>query len=149
MPIDTLKIDRSFVNHVDCDPEKIEMIRTIVSLAWNLGIDVVAEGVETKKQMYQLQALRCDYAQGYYFSRPVDAAAAKTLKQFELNGVETHSAEPIHQMSTRNIKLFDSDCQQATQQFLLSNLLDLDDNNLSLKGEDESTSQFKSPLRWQ
>ena len=148
MPIDTLKIDRSFVNHVDCDPEKIEMIRTIVSLAWNLGIDVVAEGVETKKQMYQLQALRCDYAQGYYFSRPIDAAAAKTLKQFELNGVETHSAEPIHQMCTRNIKLFDSDCQQATQQFLLSNLLDLGENNLPLPGEDESTSKFKSPLQW-
>jgi len=45
-------------SNVDCDPEKIEMIRTIVSLAWNLGMNVVAEGVETKKQMYQLQALR-------------------------------------------------------------------------------------------
>lgn len=149
LPIDTLKIDRSFVNHVDCDPEKIEMIRTIVSLAWNLGMDVVAEGVETKKQMYQLQALRCDYGQGYYFSRPVDADAAKTLKQFDLNGVETQSAEPIHQMSTRHVPFFDSNCQQATQQFLLSNLLDLNGNNLPLKGEDESASKFKYPLQRQ
>jgi EAL domain-containing protein (putative c-di-GMP-specific phosphodiesterase class I) len=79
MPIDTLKIDRSFVNHVDCDPEKIEIIRTIVDLAWNLGMSVVAEGVETKKQMYQLQGLRSEFAQGYFFSKPVDSKAAEAL----------------------------------------------------------------------
>ena len=86
LPIDTLKIDRSFVNHVDCDPEKIEIIRTIVALAWNLGMDIVAEGVETKKQMFQLQALRCDYGQGYFFSKPLAASAAKVLEHFELQG---------------------------------------------------------------
>ena len=79
LPIDTLKIDRSFVNNVDCDPEKIEIIRTVVSLAWNLGMDIVAEGVETKKQMYQLQALKCEYAQGYLFSKPVDSKMVEVL----------------------------------------------------------------------
>jgi diguanylate cyclase (GGDEF)-like protein/PAS domain S-box-containing protein len=105
MPIDTLKIDRSFVHDVDCDPEKIEIIRTIVGLSWNLGMNVVAEGVETKKQMYQLQALNCDYGQGYFFSRPVNAKAAKALKQFELKKTGNTAIEPQHQMPTYQIKL--------------------------------------------
>jgi diguanylate cyclase (GGDEF)-like protein/PAS domain S-box-containing protein len=79
LPIDTLKIDRSFVNNVDCEPEKIEIIRTIVALAWNLGMNVVAEGVETKTQMYQLQALKSEYGQGYFFSKPTDSATAEAL----------------------------------------------------------------------
>ena len=79
LPIDTLKIDRSFVNNVDCDPEKIKIIRSVASLAWNLGMDIVAEGVETKKQMYQLQALQCEYAQGYLFSKPVDSTMVEAL----------------------------------------------------------------------
>ncbi|MGL5923061.1 putative bifunctional diguanylate cyclase/phosphodiesterase, partial [Chroococcidiopsis sp.] len=77
LPIDTLKIDRSFVNNVDCEPEKIEIIRTIVALAWNLGMNVVAEGVETKTQMYQLQALKSEYGQGYFFSKPTDSEAVE------------------------------------------------------------------------
>ena len=78
-PIDTLKIDRSFVNDVDVDAEKIEIISTVVALAWNLGMDVVAEGVETKKQMYQLKALKCEFGQGYFFSRPLDSEKAGAL----------------------------------------------------------------------
>ncbi len=96
LPIDTLKIDRSFVNHVDCDPEKIEIIRTIVALAWNLGMDIVAEGVETKKQMFQLQALRCDYGQGYFFSKPLAADAAKVLEHFELQGEGRYPVQSTH-----------------------------------------------------
>jgi len=83
MPIDTLKIDRSFVNNVEFDPEKIEIIRTIIALAWNLGMNVVAEGVETKKQMYQLQALKCEFGQGYFFSKPVDSQMAEALLSSE------------------------------------------------------------------
>lgn len=78
-PIDTLKIDRSFVTDVDRELGKIEIIRTVVGLAWNLGMDTVAEGVETKTQMYQLKTLKCNFAQGYYFSRPLDAKAAEAL----------------------------------------------------------------------
>lgn len=83
-PINTLKIDRSFVNSIDTDIEKMEIIRTVVTLAWNLGLDVVAEGVETAEQFSQLKALRCESAQGYFFSKPVDSAAAQTLIAKEL-----------------------------------------------------------------
>lgn len=144
MPFDTLKIDRSFVNNVDCDPEKIEMIRTIVSLAWNLGMNVVAEGVETKKQMYQLQALRCDYGQGYYFARPLDAKTARTMKQFELN--DDVAIQPKPHKSAHKLPLIDSHSQQATQVFLLSNLLDLNQNKSSQEDND-STSIYELPLQ--
>ena len=78
-PIDTLKIDRSFVKGIDIDPEKLEIIRTILALACNLGMDVVAEGVETRKQMYQLKALQCEFGQGYLFSKPLDAEMAEAF----------------------------------------------------------------------
>lgn len=81
LPIDTLKIDRSFVNSIDVDGEKLELVRTIVSLAWNLGMDVVAEGVETAMQLAQLKALRCESAQGYYFSKPLKAEDAALFWQ--------------------------------------------------------------------
>jgi EAL domain-containing protein (putative c-di-GMP-specific phosphodiesterase class I) len=55
------------------------MVRAIVALAHSLGMDVVAEGVETADQLARLQTLECEYAQGFYFSRPVDAAAAGEL----------------------------------------------------------------------
>jgi EAL domain-containing protein (putative c-di-GMP-specific phosphodiesterase class I) len=86
-PIDTLKIDRSFVNNVDVDAEKLEIIRTVVALAWNLGMDVVAEGVETNKQMYQLKALKCEFGQGYFFSRPLDSETAEALITAELQQI--------------------------------------------------------------
>ena len=78
-PIDTLKIDRSFINRVDVDLEQLEIVRTIIQLAWNLGINVIAEGVETYKQLMQLKALRCEYAQGFFFSKPLDSEAAATF----------------------------------------------------------------------
>lgn len=77
--LDTLKIDRSFVRDVDLSVEKIEIIRTIIALAWNLGMDVVAEGIETKKQLFQLRSLKCEYGQGYLFAKPLDRAASEAL----------------------------------------------------------------------
>ncbi|MDZ8051551.1 MAG: EAL domain-containing protein [Aulosira sp. ZfuVER01] len=71
-PIDVLKIDRSFVNQIDRDGEQLAIIRAIVTLAHNLGMSVVAEGVETMNQLLQLRLLECDQAQGYLFSRPLD-----------------------------------------------------------------------------
>ena len=79
LPIDTLKIDRSFVSRMGANGEDSEIVGTIVSLAHNLKLDVIAEGVETAKQLTQLQALGCEYGQGYYFSRPVNAEAASDL----------------------------------------------------------------------
>lgn len=78
-PIDTLKIDRSFISKIDSDGEQLAIVRTIITLAWNLGMDVVAEGVETSKHLAQIRALHCDYAQGYFFCKPVGAEAATQL----------------------------------------------------------------------
>jgi len=72
-PIDSLKIDRSFVRHVDEAGEQLEIVRTIITLAWNLGINTVAEGVETTRHLNQLRSLRCDYGQGYLFAKPLPA----------------------------------------------------------------------------
>src|SRR5712692_5208918 len=71
---DTLKLDRSFVARIDSSSKHAEIVRTILSLARALGMDVVAEGVETPAQVAQLEILHCDYAQGYHFARPMDAA---------------------------------------------------------------------------
>ncbi|MCA1619004.1 MAG: EAL domain-containing protein [Acidobacteria bacterium] len=78
-PIDTLKIDRSFVTRMANNTENVEIVRTIVMLAQNLGMDVVAEGVETKEQLKILRDLRCEYGQGYYFSRPSSASDAEKI----------------------------------------------------------------------
>ena len=75
-PLDTLKIDRSFVSRIDEADENIEIVRTVITLAENMGMEVVAEGVETLGQLVQLRKLKCQYGQGYLFSKPVDAAAA-------------------------------------------------------------------------
>ena len=78
-PIDTLKIDRSFVTRMAENNENMEIVRTIVMLAHNLKMNVVAEGVETEQQLMQLMALGCGYAQGFYFSKPLDAKIATRL----------------------------------------------------------------------
>jgi diguanylate cyclase (GGDEF)-like protein len=74
-PVDTLKIDRSFIGRIGEAAENIEIVRTIVSLAENMGMEVVAEGVETLAQFSQLRTLNCQYGQGYLFSRPAEATA--------------------------------------------------------------------------
>ncbi|MGH9425454.1 MAG: EAL domain-containing protein, partial [Terriglobia bacterium] len=78
-PVHTLKVDRSFVSRMGANGENSEIVRTIISLAHNLNLDVIAEGVETAEQRSQLQALGCEFGQGYYFSRPVDAPSASAL----------------------------------------------------------------------
>ncbi len=78
-PIDTLKIDRSFVTRMVDNSENIEIVRTIVMLAQVLGMDVVAEGVETKEQLALLRKLGCENGQGYYFSRPTSTTEAEKI----------------------------------------------------------------------
>ncbi|HJU54393.1 MAG TPA: EAL domain-containing protein [Pyrinomonadaceae bacterium] len=75
-PITILKIDRSFVSGMSNQTENVEIIRSIVMLARNLGMTVVAEGVETEEQVAQLRELGCKHAQGYLFSRPARAEDA-------------------------------------------------------------------------
>jgi len=76
-PVDTLKVDRSFVSRLGLDPENQEIVRAIVALAHSLGLDVVAEGVEESGQAAMLQALGCECVQGFYFSRPLDVDRAQ------------------------------------------------------------------------
>ena len=78
-PLDMLKIDRSFVSRMGVDDENSEIVRAIVTLAHNLSMNVTAEGVETTEQLALLQVLKCEYGQGYFFSKPVDAEAAAAL----------------------------------------------------------------------
>ncbi len=78
-PIDTLKIDRSFIGKMNADTRNLEIVRTIIALARNLGMHVTAEGIETAEQLAQLRALRCEYGQGYLFSKPLEGEAIKRL----------------------------------------------------------------------
>jgi diguanylate cyclase (GGDEF)-like protein/PAS domain S-box-containing protein len=79
-PLDTLKIDRSFTSAMGSGGKEESMIvRTIMPLAHNLGLDVVAEGVETNEQVNLLKELRCKYAQGFFFSRPIHADDAQRM----------------------------------------------------------------------
>jgi len=78
-PIDELKIDRSFVSGMEFDQRNAQLVQAIVGLARNLGVAVVAEGVETAEQLQALRALGCDYAQGFLFSEPVPADQAEAL----------------------------------------------------------------------
>ncbi len=76
-PVTTLKIDRSFVQRIGTENERPAILRGIVMLARNLDIEVIAEGVETEGQLAQLRHLECEHAQGFYFSHPLDAEAAR------------------------------------------------------------------------
>jgi EAL domain-containing protein (putative c-di-GMP-specific phosphodiesterase class I) len=78
-PIDELKIDRSFVTRMEHDPRNAQLVHAIVGLAQNLGVSVVAEGVETREQLDALRALHCEYAQGFLFSVPVPVSEAEAL----------------------------------------------------------------------
>jgi PAS domain S-box-containing protein len=74
-PVDTLKIDRTFISGMESDPETCEIVKIIVALAHNLGMEVVAEGIEEQSQMAALRSLGCELGQGYLFSKPEDAAS--------------------------------------------------------------------------
>ncbi|MBL0914827.1 MAG: EAL domain-containing protein, partial [Sphingopyxis sp.] len=76
LPLDVLKIDRSFVDHMVEDRDKAAIVRTIQSLAEVLGMRTTAEGVETADQARLLSALGCDFGQGYLFAHPMDTSAA-------------------------------------------------------------------------
>ena len=100
---DTVKVDRSFVSRIGNGENGAGMVCSIVALAQNLGMDVVAEGVETAEQLSQLAALGCEYVQGFYLSKPVDVAAADGLiasqpwrgcDEFEF-GPRRERAEPV------------------------------------------------------
>jgi len=79
LPIDGLKIDRSFIKSMGDHGENQQIVKTILMLARDMGISVIAEGVETATQLAQIKALGCEYGQGYLFSKPVDGSTAEML----------------------------------------------------------------------
>lgn len=79
LPVDKLKIDRSFVRALEDGPQDVAIVRTIIELARTLGLTVVAEGVESETQWRLLQGARCHEMQGYLFSRPVSPASCARL----------------------------------------------------------------------
>mgnify|MGYP000865455012 CR=1 FL=1 len=79
LPIDTLKIDRSFINKLAFNGEQTNIIETILMLGSNLGMDVVAEGIETVEQREKLQKMKCSRGQGFLFSRPLEESAITSL----------------------------------------------------------------------
>ena len=95
-PVQTLKVDRSFVSSMHGGAQQSEIVRAIVGLAHNLGMDVIAEGVETPQQLALLSSLNCRRAQGYFFSRPVPAAEAERLI---VDGPPAFWSEPAESVS--------------------------------------------------
>jgi len=85
LPIDVLKIDKSFVSDATTDPDDAALVMAIIALAHNLRLKVIAEGVETEEQRRFLHLLRCDEWQGYLYSKPLPAIAFTELLSQEQN----------------------------------------------------------------
>jgi len=96
-PFHDLKIDRSFVSKLEAGDKDAEIVKVINSLAKNLGMDVVAEGIETEAQWCLLHHLACRYGQGYYFSKPLEGLAASKLIEcggFPARGPQMLTVQP-------------------------------------------------------
>lgn len=95
LPVNILKIDRRFISELETDDNQAEIVNTIVTMAHNLGMQVIAEGVETTTQHVRLNALGCEYGQGYLISRPIDSAMAEELTLRQLSYLP-HKREEVN-----------------------------------------------------
>jgi len=100
-PISTLKIDCSFVSRMSGNNENTEIVRTIMSLAGNLGMDVTAEGVETLDQVTKLRTFGCEKGQGFFFSRPLAARDAEDLLNATVPPFQIHHNNNVQSMVDR------------------------------------------------
>ena len=94
-PISVLKVDKSFIHRLGMDPQDDAIVRSIVTLASDLGMQVVAEGIETAEQLELLRALHCDYGQGYYFSRPLPGHQAEAFVTPTAGVLEPATIRPL------------------------------------------------------
>jgi len=78
-PVDALKIDKSFIKMIGVQEESLKIIEMIKALADHLGLILIAEGVEDAKQIHFLRSINCEYAQGFYFAKPLDSQSATSL----------------------------------------------------------------------
>lgn len=100
LPIDTLKLDRSFVSGATTDANDAALVMAIVTLAHNLSLKVIAEGIETTDQLNLLRLLRCDEGQGYLFSKPQPAETIhQTLSKESINHSSGTIAKPAQRQS--------------------------------------------------
>lgn len=100
LPISALKIDRSFVSMIDSEGRNDEIVRSIITLSRNLGLKVIAEGVETQSQLEALKRLNCESAQGYYFAAPMTFDALKEfLNHKETSNIPVSNFEDVSSLS--------------------------------------------------
>ncbi|MBE9228305.1 EAL domain-containing protein [Phormidium sp. LEGE 05292] len=85
LPFNSVKIDRSFITNISTEEDSVNIVRAIITLAHQLNINVIAEGIETEQQCRKLQELGCEFGQGYFFARPLDAKAAQSLLMARVN----------------------------------------------------------------
>jgi EAL domain-containing protein (putative c-di-GMP-specific phosphodiesterase class I) len=102
-PIDMLKIDRTFVGRMNDGDENLEIVRTIVTLAHTVNLRVIGEGIEDQSQLDLLKVLKCDYGQGYFFSRPRTFEdfvrfldTGPEIRQMDLPSAEKTGKSPFH-----------------------------------------------------
>jgi EAL domain-containing protein (putative c-di-GMP-specific phosphodiesterase class I) len=110
LPFDTLKIDRSFVNAVGKHGENSEILQTIISLAKNLKMKVIAEGIETESQLAVLRNLGCDYGQGYLLAKPKPVRESEELLYQRTNWLPADHIDHFDSVSngiaTENLPVF-------------------------------------------
>ncbi len=102
LPLDTIKVDRSFVTDLDVRDPNVGIIRAVVSLAHGLGITVVAEGIETDEQARRLRELGCDMGQGYVWAHPADALRVGQFVARRLDGRRDQRRSPKIRSRNRN-----------------------------------------------
>jgi diguanylate cyclase (GGDEF)-like protein/PAS domain S-box-containing protein len=105
-PIDTLKIDYSFINRIGSNGDGAEIVKTILVLARELSVDTIAEGIETENQMVQLRQLDCHYGQGFYFGKPMDPDMVAEILQNQAGykiPIRLHSKIDVRKLSIAEI----------------------------------------------
>ena len=102
LPVDELKIDRAFVTQLPDNPQNAAIVKSVIDLAHNLGLEVVAEGVETTAALRWLREQGCERAQGFYLSKPMAAEMfISWLRSWEKLAIEDENCDPTDSLILR------------------------------------------------